>query len=286
MTLTRTRLILSGLCIVCLTVTPGTLHAQTQNGVEKLEPPKPAPPPGAADTSSDAEEDLRRKREQRRSREQSLEPPEPPYNLQRRKKLLKESLIPRDRALMFEVSAVAGTVSTRGDRERYSAEPTSHFNVFFRYDAKNKNGKIGPWYGLRLAPFAGSGFHKKRPGHYGLTYFGPMIGIGKIDPAQTQDGASLRTENESEVKIPATGGWVIGTGLAAVSRTGKTNDEQPDPASDFTAKGVAFDSPGLWIEGRYLRILYGAFGFNFILGIQSGSGKEFLYGGVGFAGWD
>jgi hypothetical protein len=260
--------------------------ASAQSGIERLEPPKAAPPPGSVDSEADADEDLRRKRDQRREREKSLVPPEPPYELQRRKKLLKEALIPRTRALMFEVSGVAGTVSTRGDRERYSAEPTSHFNIFYRYDAKNRDGKIGPWYGLRLAPFAGSGFHKKSPGHYGLTYFGPMIGVGKIDPAQSQDGESLRTEQESEVKIPASSGWVVGTGLAAVSRTGKSNEEQPDPDSDFTPEGIAFDSPGLWLEARYISILYGALGYNVIFGIQTGTGKEFIYAGIGFAGWD
>lgn len=253
--------------------------------VERLDPPKPLPPPGLNNGES-GQDDLLRKRQQRRDREKSLEPPEVPYGLQQKKKLLKEALIPKDRSLVFEVSAVAGAILTQGDREGYTFDPSSHFNVFYRYDAKNKNGKAGPWFGFRLAPFAGTGFYKKRPGTYGLTYFGPMIGVGKINPVAAQEGTALRAEKADDVKIPSINGWLLGAGLAAVSKSGRTNEEYPDPTSDFASQGVAFDSPGIWIEGRYLKILFGAVGYNIIFGIQTGTNKGFIYSGIGFSGWD
>lgn len=272
----------------------GLLHAgpvQAQEDVppstpiERLEPPKSVPPPGM-DEGESAQDDLLRKRQQRRDRDKSLEPPEIPYGLQQRRKLLKEALIPKDRSLVFEVSVVAGTLVTHTGREGYTFDPTSHFNLFYRYDAKHKDGKTGPWFGFRLAPFAGTGFEKKRPGTYGLTYFGPMIGVGKINPASTQEGTELRAAKEEDVKIPSLNGWLLGAGLAAVSKNGRSNDEDPESTSDFASKGVAFDTPGLWIEGRYLKILYGAVGYNVIFGVQTGKDKEFIYSGIGFSGWD
>lgn len=275
--------------VVALAVLASSSHrvyAQGNTSIERLTPPKAAPPPGSNDRRQDADTDLEQKREQRRLRDKSLQPAPTPYSLALRKELEKETTIPRDKALMFETSLVAGTVMTRGDRERYTAEPTTHFNISYRYDAKARAGKAGPWFGFRLAPFTGSGFHKKRPGSYGLTYFGPMIGLGKIDLVLPGESRSAGTQTISEPKIPVTDGWSLSTGIAAVSRSGRQNEGAEDSSNDFSTKGVAFDGPGLWLEARWLRILYDSFGYNVIAGIQTGKDKEFIYVGMGAAGWN
>jgi hypothetical protein len=256
--------------------------------IERLGTPKAAPPPGSnsEDLESQAEEDLRRKQIQREEREDGLLPPEPPYSLQRKKNLLKEALIPHDRSLLIELAFYLTTASVIDDRSQYVSDPAVHFNLFYRHDAKNRNDKIGPWIGFRLVPFTGSGFHQNRFGTYGLTYFGPMIGVGKIGLMPTKELGAVRSNESIEPKIPTTSGWLLGGGFAAVTKSGKTTDDNPAPDSDFRTRGATFDASGFWIEGRYLKILYGAVGYNLTIGVQTGRGKAFVYAGVGAAGWD
>ena len=256
--------------------------------IERLEQPKATPPPGSSseDLESQAEEDLRRKKLQRGEREQSFLPPEPAYSLQRKKNLQKEALIPHDRSLMFELAFYLTTVAVRDDRKRYVSDPSVHFNLFYRHDAKNRVDKIGPWFGFRMAPFSGSGYHNKKFGSYGLTYFGPMIGVGKIGLMPTKEVGAVRSNENTETSIPSTSGWLVGGGFAAVSNVGKTTDDNPASGSDFDTKGATFDGTGFWIEGRYIKILYGAFGYNLTLGVQTGRNKEFIYAGIGASGWD
>lgn len=282
------------LVFTCSTSLIGSIegHAQGEQDqsqtIERLDQPKAAPPPGSSssDLESQAEEDLKRKQKQRSERDQSLLPPEQPYSLQRKKNLKKEALTPHDRSIMIELAFHLTTAAVRGDRSRYVSDPAVHFNIFYRHDAKNRSDKTGPWFGFRLAPFSGSGFHKQKFGSYGLTYFGPMIGIGKIGLLQTKEDGPVRSDKNEEANIPSTSGWVIGTGIAAVSKMGRSTEENPPKESDFSSQGVAFDGSGIWIEARYLKILYGALGYNAILGIQTGRNKEFLYAGFGVSGWD
>jgi hypothetical protein len=268
------------------------LYAQVEEDqpqrIERLDQPKAVPPPGSdpSDLESQAEDDLRRKQQQRKERDQSLLPPEPPYSLQRAKNLKKEALTPHDRSFMFELSFHLTTAAVRGDRTRYTSDPAVHFNLFYRHDAKNRSDKTGPWFGFRLAPFSGSGFHKQKFGSYGLTYFGPMVGVGKIGLIQTKENGPVRSDKNEDINIPSTSGWLIATGVAAVSKMGRSTEEDPPKDSDFSSQGVAIDGSGIWLEARYIQILYGALGYNAILGIQTGKNKEFLYAGFGVSGWD
>ncbi len=261
---------------------------QPPTTIERLEQPKATPPPGsdADDLEAQAEEDLRRKQKQRGEREQSLLPDEPPYSLQRQKNLMKEALIPHDRSLLIELAFHLTTAAVRNDRQRYVSDPTVHFNLLYRHDAKNHSDKIGPWYGFRLAPFTGSGYHKKKFGSFGLTYFGPMIGVGKIGLMPTKETGAVRSSESVEAKIPSASGWLIGAGFAAVAKAGKSTEETPPKDSDFTTRGATIDGAGFWIEGRYIKIVYGAVGYNLIVGLQMGRNKEFIYSGIGVTGWD
>ncbi len=256
--------------------------------IERLDQPKAAPPPesNSDELKAQAEEDLRRKQMQRGKREQSLLPPEPLYSLQRQKNLMDDALIPRDRSLMFELAFHLTTVAARDDRRRYVSDPAVHFNLFYRHDAKNHADKIGKWFGFRMAPFTGSGYHKKKFGSYGLTYFGPMIGVGKIGLMPTKETGTTRSNESIAPKIPSASGWLIGAGFAAVSKIGRSTEEDPPTDSDFSTKGATFDGSGFWVEGRYINILYGAVGYNLIVGVQTGRNKEFVYTGIGVTGWD
>jgi hypothetical protein len=154
-------------------------------------------------------------------------------------------------------------------------------------DGKAKDGRIGLWYGARVAPFVGGGFYKDKPGNYGLTYFGPMIGVGKIDPVPEDEGQARASSADGEIDIPSASGWVVTAGIAAVTRAGKNSDPTNKGSdNDFETKGTTFDAPGAWLEARYLHILYGAIGLDGIAGVQTGRGKLFVYGGIGVAAWD
>ncbi len=254
--------------------------------IEGLEPPKPARPP-AVDADEEAEADLEKKREDRRRRDRLNRPPPTPYKQKQEKALLKETLTPHERWLLIELSLVFCGAQTSGDRQGYTCEPTVHFNGFVRKGGREKDGKVGLWYGGRLAPFGGGGFFKDKPGNYNLTYIGPMIGVGKIDPVPEDEGHARAASADGEIKIPSASGWVVTTGIAAVTRSGKNSDPtNRDGDNDFETKGLHFDAPGLWAEARYLRVQFGAVGFDAFAGVQTGREKLFVYGGLGAAAWD
>jgi len=273
-------------CCMCLAAS--SLPAQELGEqIERLAPPKAAPPPGTrSDLDRQADEDLRKKQMHRGERDKSLLPPEEPFSVHRNRKLLQEAIAPHNRSLMFELSLHLTSTSVRADRKSYATDPSVHFNIFYRYQKKKYLDKTGPWFGLRMAPFSGSGFHKNKFGSYGLTYLGPMIGVGKIGLIPLREEGEVRSDASLDTKIPSISGWLIGTGIAAVSKSGRSTDNNPAGDSDFNSKGIGFDGPGLWFEARYIKILYGALGYNLIIGVQSGKQKEFFYTGIGISGWD
>jgi hypothetical protein len=246
----------------------------------------PAVAPPRLDTDDQLEDDLQRKREERHKREREDRKEGPSPAAKRRMSLLKDTLVHHERWFMTEWSLVGATALTSGDKEGYTVDPTVHMNLFLRRDPSHADGRVGLWYGARVAPFAGTGFYKKKPGAYGSTYFGPMIGVGKIDPVP-EDGVARADPASGEIEIPSADGWVLTTGVAAVSRLGHSDSADPqDKHNDFVDKGVVFDAPGLWAEARFLRILYGAAGFDLFLGVQTGDQKIFVYGGIGAAAWN
>jgi hypothetical protein len=270
------------LLAVCACIGSGSgAHAQ----IEPLTPPKAAPPP-RVDADETQESDLQDKRRERRKREKDLFPPKPSAQEVRDKALTKEALTPRPRQLLIEAALVGGSVSTSGKRSGYSMDPTVHLNVFWRKGGPEQDGKFGPWFGARVAPFSGTGFHGDRPGSYNLTYFGPMVGVGKIDPV-AQDHGRIDPTRDAEGGAPVGHGMIASMGIAGVSRIGRTPSEElrEDTGSDFNSRGVAFDAPGLWFEARYLTVMFGAIGVDAVLGVQTGAGKQFFYVGIGTGAW-
>jgi hypothetical protein len=262
---------------------PAATPPEAPAPIEGLTPPPYAKPPAVPEDQ--LEQDLEEKREQRRLREEADQPPARPYAERRHAALLKEALAPHPRRFLLEISLVAGTAETSGDKSGYSVDPTSHVNAMFRNDPKRSDGRIGLWYGLRLAPFSGSGFYKSHPGTYGSTYFGPMVGVGKIDRAPRELGAESEEGLPSD-EIPSVDGWLLSAGVAAVDQLGRSETAgNLGGPNDLRAKGVTFDAPGLWCEARWLRILYGAFGFDVLVGVQSGQERTIIYGGIGAGAW-
>ena len=251
--------------------------------IEGLAPPTPARPP-AARPEEEGDELLEQMREERHRREDADRPATRSPAEKRHEALLKEALAPHPRRFLLEISLVAGTAETSGDKQGYTVDPTSHVNAIFRHDPTHTEGRVGLWYGFRLAPFAGSGFYKSHPGVYGSTYFGPMVGVGKIDRAPREVGAA--SEEAAGRDIPGSGGWLLSAGIAAVDEQGRSETAAGlKGPNDLEAKGVTFDAPGLWCEARWLRILYGALGFDVLVGVQSGQEKTLVYGGVGIGAW-
>ncbi len=254
--------------------------------IESLDPPPAAKPP-RLDENQENQDNLEKKRRERHRREDEARPPSVPYAEQRQAGLLKDTLTPHERSMMLEVSLLGCGLYTRVPREGYTCNVTSHFNAFFRYQGRTRDGRVGLFYGGRLAPFSGTGFYNSQPGVYGLTYFGPMIGVGKIDPVPEDEGGARASRSDGELQIPSASGWVVTTGLAAVNRLGHSAEPGPlDEKNDFQSKNVYYDRPGLWVEARYLRILYGALGFDGVFGAQAGRGKVFVYGGIGVAAYN
>ncbi len=202
--------------------------------------------------------------------------------LQKEKDIITETTKPRLRHIMLEVSLISPSVVTTGDRQGYTSELTSHFNIMWRTNPKQMNGKRGTWYGFRLAPFAGGGRYKEFHGNYGFSYFGPMIGIGKLDPMPS---SVPRTRRGSKPKPPIISGWLWSGGIAGQHRLNGTDPSDEGQVDDEFNEGIGLDVPGIWTEYRHMRVIWGAVATNFIVGVQSGKGKYFIYTGLGFGGW-
>ena len=264
--------------------------------IENLAPPKAAKPPRAPretnetfNEDQETERQLQKKRQIRqkqRSRRNSngLES-KAPRELER----TKDAYIPRDRAFCLELALVGGTTLTTGVRNGYTYEPNVHINSFYRINSSRFSGNITPWVGFRLAPFTGTGYHETKPGRYGLTYFGPILGLGQVEPVAEDMGPSNRTNisEEDDSTLPIVSGFAVTFGVAGVTAQGQRASEvtDSDTDDDFQTKNMAFDAPGAWVELRYFRIYQGATSADFVLGAQSGAEKVFIYGGVGFGGW-
>jgi len=196
--------------------------------------------------------------------------------------IIQDTLKPRLRKYLLEVSLISPAVITNGDRKDYTSNLTSHFNLFLRNNPKSSDDKMGLWYGFRMAPFSGSGRYKNFSGNYGFTYFGPMIGLGTIESMPAEPS---KAKNGLKANPPAISGWVVTGGLALQHRLDGADPSDKDEVDDEFNDNLGFDSPGLWIEYRYLRIVWGAVATNFIAGVQTGQQKIFTYAGLGFGGW-
>lgn len=259
--------------------------------IESLAPPPPAPIPRLRRNSDqDAyndqglDDDLEELRAKRRAREAKDAPAELPWRESLRKKLLAETQKPLPRVMMLEVSLLSGTVRSKGRARDYTFNPTSHFNVYLRPIPKPLTQKTTFWMGLRVAAFSGVGYYQNQPGRYGLTYVGPIIAMGKLHPKK---GKSEK-DSSKEPLIESDGrGWLLSLGLAALARIGQSENPHPESTeNDFTtSRKIIYDPAAVWLEGRYVTVMFGGLGVNYIIGVQNAQARALVYLGVGFAGW-
>lgn len=249
--------------------------------------PKPAPPPQRRLPEGEdfGESDLRRKKQLREQREKKLQPPEPSRSEQKEKALIAEEQKERPMHMFMEVSLVRPGIKVSGKRDHYSLDLTNHFQFFMRGNKNEPANKAQFWWGIRLAPFSGSGVYEKIPGRFGFLYFGPMVGLGKFDTLRDTLGDSPRDGDAEKNQLHVRHGWLVTSGIAAQSRIGDASRDEKKLSEDLNSKKFGLDGTGLWMEFRYISIHYGALGFNAFAGGQAGKEKYFYWGGLGVAGW-
>ncbi len=268
--------------------------AQTpQIQIESLERPPYARPPRHPDDPvdpHDPKDSLRSikksKAARRKERESRHRKPRVSWEKAVEEQLTQDALTPRDRLLLVELSLVAPFAITQGVKRGYSHNPTTHFQALWRRGGPKADGKNGLFYGLRLAPFSGTGFYQKKPGSFGLIYFGPVVGWGSLDKAPEDQGNQITHASGLKPSRPTTSGYLFSAGLAALNRQGESGSTNPeDSNNDFGTKGFMFDPPGLWMEYRWLSVHYGGLAVNPFMGVQTGRDKVFVYFGLGTGGW-
>ena len=208
--------------------------------------------------------------------------------------LLIESKKPRDYRLLLTISAAYAHISTGGPRKDYVVDPATFFHFYWRHEKERKVSDIQMWYGMRVASFTGTGLYKGLAGRFGFLYFGPMVGIGKIDLAQnslTQTDVEDKKKRKKLRKqflqnVGDGNAWFLMTGLSAQTRLVDIDRGSEKPSSEFDNKSIGFDAPGLWAEFSYHWINYGALDYNVLFGIHMGTGKNIGYIGVGAGGFD
>lgn len=254
--------------------------------IEMMPPPVRVAPPKADPDSLDRDlEKLRNKRSKREGAKKSRNK----WAAEKRKEELTKLANSRyDYKMMFQVSLLYPMISTKGPRNNYTTEITSHFSGYFRTAPKYHPNEFQSWAGFRLSPFSGTGTYEKTVGRYGYLYFGPMVGVGKISrPEGLFDSKAGTSEKRGSLKgFPVRDAWFLMAGIAALSRQGKT-----DPTDDFTSKdldttkAVKYDKPGLWVELTWAKIHYGMLGLQYNAGVLFGEGKTFYWFGVSMGGW-
>lgn len=259
---------------------PSLLITLTTSGWAQIDlpvPPAAVPPPKIPDAQNPVliRRDERQE-EQKKAKEEFKIDQENRSEKQREVRAKQELAEPRPMYGFLEINLVYPKILTTGARKNYTADFATHFNGWARLSPSKPSDVTQAWVGLRVAPFAGSGIQRDHAGRFAFTYFGPGLGIGEIQGRKKTD-----VSDEAESRS----GWLLSTGIAAVSRLTRRDEAVEAGASDFAPTPWAIDAPGVWVEYRYMHVFMGALSGNFILGGQLAQGKTIVYTGVGFAGW-
>ncbi len=238
--------------------------------------PPPAPPRKAAtpedkvDSSTpDADQKAQKAEKAAQARVEEREQQKKAAELQELQK-------PQPLVGFVELSLLYPIVAASGERQEYKSDFATHFNSWFRVNSDKPSEEVSLWAGLRLAPFSGTGIQNNERGRFATTYFGPAIGFGKI--------SAQEAFAPSEIP-PARSGWLVGLGVAAVSKLEDRRIDHAPVESDFVSQPYGLDPPGAWGELRYFRTMHSVLSTNMLLGGQLGEGKAFYYLGVGLGGW-
>ncbi|MEZ4744296.1 MAG: hypothetical protein R3B45_17910 [Bdellovibrionota bacterium] len=247
--------------------------------------PTPVAPPGYG---SSIDNTLKTKRKYRMQRNQEIRSLEKPTQSEDSKQLLSETLAERPLRLAIETNLIYPRIKTTKNRDNYTTDITSHLKVFLRNNKDLRSNVSQFWYGARIAMFSGTGEQNNKPGRYGFTYFGPMVGVGKISLGTHSLGnEKMAISSQQRMQLPVRSGWFWMMGVSAQSILSSRESTEDEPEDDFnSSKKISFDPPGLWLEYTYFQIHYGALGLHYSVGAQQGKGKLFVYLGLGIAGWN
>lgn len=249
---------------------------------EPIDPPSPDPEQG--------NRDLQRLRKRRKKREGTGLSKFGYYRKKRNLELGKAAGKKGPYRFMTQTSIVLPTILAQGPRSNYTSELTTHISAVMRFSDKNPFSQH-TWWGIRIAPYAGTGTYKETAGRYNFFNFGPMFGIGSIN----RSGLIEEKESKSKPKnrpnavgknIPKTTAWFLMGGIAAHTRIVEVDptDEVADKEMNTTNK-PELDGPGIWAEFTYANIYFGSLGVHYMAGVQIGEEKVFLWLGVGAGGW-
>jgi hypothetical protein len=185
-----------------------------------------------------------------------------------------EAQIPRQLYGFAEVSLLQPKAIVSAGRSKYVSDLTSHFSAYVRTFWNQGADSIQPWAGIRIAPFGGYGTQGRLTARFAHTWMGPCLGVGKIYPA-----------NDPQSDNPSRYGILWSGGVAGVYREVADDESSPPLPKDFSPTPWSFDPPGAWSELRVMRVTMGAVGVGGLVGVQTGSGKIFLYAGATVSGF-
>ncbi|MFK7823190.1 MAG: hypothetical protein AB8G05_03480 [Oligoflexales bacterium] len=247
--------------------------------------PEPVVPPPPDKEQS--QQDLQRLRKRRKKRKGGNISRYKYFQNKRNQQLVKDSEKKGPYQFMTQTSLVLPAILARGPRSNYTSELSAHISTFFRLSPDEEPFSQQYWWGIRIAPFAGTGNYQETAGRYNFFYFGPMIGIGSLSRSlETDQKENNGIVTRSNKNTPKTNGWFLMGGIAAHTRI-----VQVDPTDDIadkemnTIKSAKLDGTGLWVEFTYANIYFGSLGAHYVAGVQLGEEKVFLWLGVGAGGW-
>ncbi len=250
--------------------------------------PKPVevkPPPSRGEQG--AREDYDRRKQQLDKHLKVKRRQKPSSSQELDKKLLAETLKPIPITYSLNIHLLASAIQTSGeDRKDYNMDPSAGFMLLIKPLKSSNSSNLSLWTGFRSYYFLGGGTYKNNIGRFSFNYFGPTIGVGKIDPGITSLPIKGNKSAEASSGLShARNGYFALMGIAAQSRQGTSENGKEEPEDDLNSKAIAFDSPGLWAEIWYSRIKYNAVSLNILAGAQMGKNKLFYYFGIGAGGW-
>lgn len=260
-------------CMTALAVF-SQLSGQADAQIELPPPPTATPPPVIPQDHNPGVEARKERIEKRKEDKKEKIEQETQSREAKKEQVIKDDLKkPRPLYGFLELSLLYPKITTQGVRKNYHADVTSHVQLWGRLRPDTPSDSIQIWAGFRLAPFSGYGTQDKETGRFGFSFFGPGLGFGSVK----------KVEDSSNEESPSYSGWLITSGVAAVSKL--ASDTHSDHESDFSSSAWSSDGPGVWVEGRYMRIFHAALSANLIIGAQLAKDKNFTYFGVGLGGW-
>ncbi len=271
--------------VLCLGIAP-TGQAQVIEDVPTKDPAQALPivRPPQVPRNQTLDEDVKRRKNLRQERESLLAEPPKTAAEAREEALVAESQIPRPMQLQIQASIVIPKVMTSGSRSAYELEPGVVLHGIWRHNQTRPTDDWQLAYGLRVAMFNGSGVYQNTGGRFGFTYFGPMVGVGRLDRKPASLGATQDKRAVAQELRVRSGLWVFG-GISAVSRLVKLAPGDKSPGPEFTGQGLGFDAPSIWTEGIYHWTYYSAYSLSVLGGVHLAEGKNIVYLGFGLGGW-